>query len=825
MARRKYTLFAILLLVTIIFAVTAALTWVKVDHASLFQRIDYPVHDRLFRIRNYLSRKGTLAAQPISTEITLIGIDDITHQELGQFGKGTWLTRGPFISQIEYLRNIYNPAIVAYDLIFSEFEEARQRQGSSTLSSDELKNITREIQNLVVGRTTEIPNDILTNIARLTSVQGSSNLATALSTFLSGQERSTVPIIAYDSTDPDKSKTWSIEAILGNDQSDLREENGTHLPYLKDVSIPIEYVRNLPADYRFTQHATIPTTSLLDYAKLGFVNVPRDEGGTVRRVPLIHGMEYRYIHPYTEEEIHQRFFLPSFAFLCCLYYWGIDLVELNVTGSFEKGGEAVVEIILGDHIVVRKPDNETLRIPIDHDGRFFLDFVGGVKDFNNVSFSNVGPPTAYKEVRDLLHRKIALVGLTATGSTDTGPTPISDHSPFVLVHMMAINNMLKQTFTRPLEASGQLIILTILWLIALPMSILLRPMKFTYFTLLFTVIYGSLVLFFLFTHQYTLPVSGPLTLIVGAYLPVLLCYYFSEVKEKKKIRGMFSTMVSGEVLEYLENNPQSFSLAGSRMEATMFFSDIAGFTTISESLSPEKLVDLLNRYLSPMTEIIMESHGYVDKYEGDAIMAEWGVPFHNEDHAKLACWAALDQQKRISELRPKFIEEFGVDICVRMGLNSGAVSAGNMGSQKRMSYTVMGDAVNQAARFEPANKEYGTSILIGQSTFELAKNHIEVRLIDKLVVKGKTVPIAIYELFSKKEGLTSSQQKVIQLYNDGLSFHWERKWNDALGCLNKALAITPNDGPSLALIQRIKQYELKPPPPDWKGEYTRFVKD
>ena len=257
----------------------------------------------------------------------------------------------------------------------------------------------------------------------------------------------------------------------------------------------------------------------------------------------------------------------------------------------------------------------------------------------------------------------------------------------------------------------------------------------------------------------------------------------------------------------------------------MFFSDVAGFTTISESLPPEKLVDLLNQYLSPMTEIIQAHGGYVDKYAGDGVMAEWGVPYPNPDHARLACFAALAQQARIAELRPQFRRDFNVDVSVRMGLNSGPVSAGNMGAQGRFSYTVMGDAVNQAARFEPANKDYGTLIMLGQTTYDLARDEIEARLLDRIIVKGKTEPIRIYELVARKGQAPGLMLEVIHLYHRGLELHWERKWEEALACFHKALELEPRDGPSKTMVARIAHYQHDPPPDSWRGEYVRKAKD
>ena len=257
----------------------------------------------------------------------------------------------------------------------------------------------------------------------------------------------------------------------------------------------------------------------------------------------------------------------------------------------------------------------------------------------------------------------------------------------------------------------------------------------------------------------------------------------------------------------------------------MMFSDVAGFTSISEDLSAEKLVLLLNEYLTPMTEIILNHRGYVDKYEGDAIMAEWGVPYANERHASLACFAALDQQKKLAEIRDDLEQRYGHRLTVRMGINSGRVSAGNMGSERQMQYTVMGDAVNQAARFEPACKDYGINIMMGESTYELAKDDIEGRLLDKIIVKGKTVAIKIYELVARKGELDEKDLEALRLYEEALKIHWDRKFDEALQKLDAVLEILPQDGPALALKTRIDAYLENPPPEDWSGEYIRTSKD
>ena len=824
MSQKRQKLYLIPTLVVGVFILVFLLSWIDIGEGPITQRFDAPIHDRIFRIRNSI-----FPQQPISSDVTLVGIDDYCSRKLGRFGTGKWLTRAPFLTQIEYFQNIYNPKVLAYDLIFSEFEGEVEANQPEELSEKFLDNIINELNDFSKGKISELQSNTLVEIAKLTSVQGNYNLASTLSGLINDATDKTRTIVAYVCSRPEESisvdKKWPLESILGSDPTDYSEDNGIHIPYLRDVSIPLKYVKNLSKDYKFSKYATIPTSTLLDYATLGYINGPRDEGGVVRRIPLIQGMEIDYVHPNTGEKINHKFFLPSMALLSCLTFWGINMVEMNMNNLFEIDGKPIIEIIWGKHLSIRKPSGEQTKIPIDDKGNFFLDFVGWVDDFNTVSFADVGPFRASNQAKGILSNKIALIGITATGASDVGPTPIHDNTPFVFVHMIAISNILTETFISPTKKSESLVILFAIIAIILPTTLFFKPLRLSYSIIFLVVLYLAIIFYNVFLHKALLPIVGPFLLLFGSYLIVVLYYYFSEEKEKKKIRGMFSTMVSGQVLEYLEDNPESFSLAGRKAEATMFFSDVAGFTSISESLSPEKLVELLNRYLSPMTEIIQESSGYVDKYEGDLIMAEWGIPYPIQDHAKLACWAALDQQEKLRELKPIFIQEFGIEIDVRMGINSGLVSAGNMGSQKRFSYTVMGDPVNQAARFEPANKDYGTLIMIGQSTYEMAKEHIEARLLDKIIVKGKTEPIQIYELIAKKGALSATRQEGLKYYHEGLFYQWERKWDKSILSFKKAMEAIPNDLASMLMINRVEAYKISPPPEGWNGEYSRLTKD
>lgn len=327
-----------------------------------------------------------------------------------------------------------------------------------------------------------------------------------------------------------------------------------------------------------------------------------------------------------------------------------------------------------------------------------------------------------------------------------------------------------------------------------------------------------------FGKSVLVPVVLPLLGLVLTYGGNILYQFVIEQREKRKINNMFSTYVSPKVLEHLQDNPDAFGLSGQTMTATMFFSDVESFTSISENLSAEDLAIVLNRYLSPMTEILMSYDGYVDKYEGDAIMCDFGVPMPDPDHAWKACFSALDQQANLDILREEIKDEFNVNIKVRMGINSGDVSAGNMGSAQRFQYTVMGDAVNQASRFEGANKQYGSKIMIGQSTYDLTKDKIEVRPLDKLVVKGKVIPIDVYELLARKGELSEDMKKLRDLFEKGINLYWNREWDEALKNFKMGLDIIKDDGPSLTYIDRCKAFKESPPPYDWHGEYIMTTK-
>ncbi|MFO7870686.1 MAG: CHASE2 domain-containing protein [Kiritimatiellia bacterium] len=472
-----------------------------------------------------------------------------------------------------------------------------------------------------------------------------------------------------------------------------------------------------------------------------------------------------------------------------------------------------------------------LVIPVDQAGRLKINY-RKVKRSVETGFVSSFPVYSAAEIlggevgREQLENKIVFVGTSAVGLMDIKTTPLTQFFSGVEVHATMADNMLAGDMLRDPTWMVAIHAVSIVGIGVFLTFFISRGRSWLSFLVSIALILAVIKISLVLLERYQV-VFVPVWMILAVIIiyPVLtMIKFWQEEMEKKQVRSMFGTMVSGEVLEYLEANPGSFSLTGQKAEATMFFSDVAGFTSISESLRPDELSNLLNRYLSPMTRIIMERQGLVDKYEGDLIMAEWGVPFPLEDHAVQACLAALEQQEELNELRPWLKKAFGKEITVRMGLNSGTVTAGNMGSDRRFEFTVMGDAVNLAARLEPANRDYGTGIIVGEMTHRLASDSIETRLLDKLVVQGKTVPVKIYELLGRKGAVSESRLKKASLYEDALKMHWERRWENACSTLDKALKLDPRDTAGLRLRMIIQGYAEDPPPEGWQGEFIRASK-
>jgi class 3 adenylate cyclase len=298
-----------------------------------------------------------------------------------------------------------------------------------------------------------------------------------------------------------------------------------------------------------------------------------------------------------------------------------------------------------------------------------------------------------------------------------------------------------------------------------------------------------------------------------------------QLRHKERIRETFGRYIDPRVVEGLLNQPKLAAAEGQRRVMTVMFCDMKGFTTLSEGMTPQGLVKVMNRYLSTMSEPIRSHGGVIDKYIGDAIMAYWGPPFVEEiDEGQFACLAAAEMIKRIARLREEITELLGVrvlptDCDVRIGVATGEALVGSIGSDIMMNYTVMGDTVNLAARLEAANKLYGSRSLIAQATVAKTDATIQFREVDRLMVVGQTQPQAVFELLGRKDELTPKQELLRARYADGLAAYRARQWEKARIAFTAVLEAVPTDGPAMALLRRIESLQHHPPGDDWDGAW------
>jgi adenylate cyclase len=520
----------------------------------------------------------------------------------------------------------------------------------------------------------------------------------------------------------------------------------------------------------------------------GFFNAFPDRDGTIRWAPLVIQYQDRYY--------------SSLALSLLSLYLDWPEVILNLD-SFGVAG-----IRVGN-----------LDIPVDHAGRMLINYPGRDKMVTTYSAVDVIegrlPPGSLKD-------RLVIVGATAIGIYDLRVTPFSAVSAGVNIHAAVIDNLLRRSFIVKSFWTGLfdvLIIIAVGILAVLGVS-RMRAVPAFFFALAFG-LFLVLANFIVFSRwQIWLNLVYPLFSLVLVYVGITVHKYLTEEREKKKIRSAFQYYLTSSVINEMLRDPSKLKLGGDKKELTVLFSDIRGFTSISESMKPEELVNFLNEYLTDMTDLVFKHEGLLDKYMGDAIMAVYGAPLDQPDHPERACLTALEMLVRLDVLRENWRKQGKQDLDIGIGISTGEMVVGNMGSQMRFDYTVMGDRVNLGSRLEGLNKAYGTRIIVSQYTHALVKDKFHFRDLDAVKVKGKALPVRIYELLGSKEASDATPEDWVRIFEEGLAHYRACRWEEAILCFQETRRRRSQDSPAAVYLARINQLRENPPPEDWDGVFT-----
>jgi adenylate cyclase len=455
----------------------------------------------------------------------------------------------------------------------------------------------------------------------------------------------------------------------------------------------------------------------------------------------------------------------------------------------------------------------THEIPVAEDGQILLNFRGPRRTFVHVPAVDL---LDGKVDAATLRGKLVLVGVTASAVADVRSTPFDPLFPGVEIHATALDNALRDDFL--IQPKWTVLVeLAAMILAALVLGLALRHARglaAAAVALLATAGYAAGSQWLFLAQGIPLGLVYPVMTIGVIYSAISLQHYLVEVREKRKIRNAFALYLNPELARMVSENPEMLRLGGQKRDLTVLFSDIRGFTSISEGLEPESLVELLNVYLGEMTDVVFAHEGTLDKYVGDAIMAVWGAPVPHDDHAARACRASLEMVERLRKLKERFVATGWPPLEIGIGLHTGAMVAGNMGSERRLSYTVIGDNVNLGSRLEGLTKHYGATIIASEDTVRAAGTAIVAREIDVVRVKGKAVPVRIYDVL----GHTADAGSVANLcaqFGLGLAAYRARRWAAALATFEAILTERPKDGPSILYAERCRAYLGTDPGPAW----------
>ncbi|MFN7160139.1 MAG: CHASE2 domain-containing protein [Candidatus Gracilibacteria bacterium] len=583
-----------------------------------------------------------------------------------------------------------------------------------------------------------------------------------------------------------------LKEILANDDKELGKKIALH------PDIVLAAKEGTPA--------LIPVNTIYDSKStsmsLGSVYVPLDTDATVRNIPL--KVNSDLIKNSFSLEIIRRFF---------------DLSSSEIT-AVEKS-----LVILKDKI--KNPDTGKnygpIIIPMETE-YLYTNFFGPANSIPSVSFVKVYNNDFSPE---LFKNKIVLIGEMNAGLHDEVSAPVSFGTlmPGVELHANAIETMLTNKGLQSVPIYIEFFILLLLSIFASLLFYRMRPWVSGICMVLLMAGYIVAALWFFNELQIVLNTLFPPLALLLTFITVIIYKYIREERTKNKITAAFSHYVSDKVVRKIIDHPSMISLGGEKKHMSVSFTDIAGFTTISETRTPEEVVDFLHVYLERMTSIILKYEGTLDKYIGDAIMAFWGAPIDLKEHAVLSCRSALSMHKEMNKLvtDEETMNTFA-GVGIRTGIASGDMVVGNIGSKKRFDYTVIGDTVNLASRLEGVNKVYGTEICVSENTKILSEKEFVFRILDRIKVKGKNQPIQIYELIEERSLADTPLLKYIQDFEKVYELYLAKEFVEAKKHLARLIKIHPNDSVLKLYKSRIEEYIKNPPEKDWDGVHEMKTK-
>ena len=600
--------------------------------------------------------------------------------------------------------------------------------------------------------------------------------------------------------------TDSIKQVVGSDYNWIESFLRLGSSIIKFHSFPAN--KNLLSYKSMLSQGAITNTADIagESPIMGFTNNQADSDGIYRKTTLVHSIEPT---DSSGKVYGAPWLLPSMPLKVAAEYLNSSIfVEFNQTG--------IVKIKL----ISKDDDKKVIDLPTYYDGngRMLINHYGPLHSLKIVSLKDAWLDTLPDDTPDIL-----ILGGLATGTNDNRASPFDESFDGVGFMVTVVSNIIQNFFVkRPVSAVFYEIIYLII--IGLLFSYILRRISalksFLVVGLYCTSIY-YIDKYFIFGNGYWIYLGIIYIQCAFIYFGIILFKYFTEEKEKRQVKNAFQYYLSPSVIDEIMRNPDGLKLGGEKKNVTIFFSDIRNFTTISEKLLPEELTRMLNDYMTPMTNIILESKGLLDKYIGDAIMAIWGTPYSLENHADLAIEAGLKMLKNLSELHKKWNSLSQPCFHIGIGINTGDVIVGNMGSAQRFDYTVIGDAVNLASRIESVNKVYGTQIICSEFTrSSLINPHkFNMRELDCIRVKGKDRPVKIYDVMNNHLE-NSLIDEAIGHFESGLEKYRQQKWQPAMEEFKNVIKILGTDKPSEVYIERCQQLKHTPPSSAWDGVWT-----